>query len=267
MRDELRRQLTRRRAHVLLAAMVAIPLALAAIYGLRGAPELPSGASPQLVHLAASSALAFAVFVLYMCAPLLLVAVAAAFSGDSLASESTWGTLRYLLAAPIPRRRLLARKLAAALVLATGATLLLVATSLVIGVVLFGWKPLDTPVGGELATSDGLRRLLLATGYVLVTLVPFAAIALLFATILDSPLGSVGVATGIAVVSQILDVVPTLGSLRVLLPTHYALAWTDLFVDPPLPDDLAAGTLQAAIYSVAACGLAWWRFTRRDITG
>ncbi len=266
MRDELRRQLTRRRAHVLLAAMVVVPLALAAIYGLRGAPELAAGATPQLVHLAADSALAFTVFVLYMCAPLLLVAVAAAFAGDALASESSWGTLRYLLAAHIPRRRLLARKLAASLVLAAIATTLLVGTSLLAGVALFGWHPLDTPVGGELATEVGLQRVLLASAYVFVTLVPFAAIALLFATILDSPLGSVGVAVGIAVVSQILDVVPTLGTLRVVLPTHYALAWTDLFVDPPLPDELAAGTLQAALFAVVACIGAWHRFARRDVT-
>jgi ABC-2 type transport system permease protein len=265
MRDELRRQLTRRRAHVLLAAMLVVPLALAAIYALRGAPELPQGASPQLVHLAADSALAFTVFVLYMVAPLLLVAVAAAFAGDALASEASWGTLRYLLASPIPRRRLLARKFGAALVLATLATLLLVGTALVAGVVLFGWHPLDTPVGGELATDVGSRRLLLATLYVLVTLVPFAAFALLFATILDSPLGSVGVSVGIAVVSQILDVVPTLGTVRVVLPTHYSLAWTDLFVDPPLPDELAAGTLQAVLFTVAACAGAWQRFSRRDI--
>jgi ABC-2 type transport system permease protein len=266
MRDELRRQLTRRRTLVLLVAMVVIPLALAAIYALRGAPELAPGATPQLVHLAASSSLAFTVFVLYMCAPLLLVAVAAAFAGDALASESSWGTLRYLLAAPIPRRRLLARKLGAALALATTATMLMVGTSLLAGVVLFGWHPLDTPVGGELAASDGLRRVAIATGYVLVTLVPFATIALLFATILDSPLGSVGVATGIAVVSQILDVVPTLGDARVVLPTHYSLAWTDVFVDPPLPDELAAGVLQAAIIAVVAGLAAWHRFARRDVT-
>ncbi|MCW2921652.1 MAG: hypothetical protein JWL76_1526 [Thermoleophilia bacterium] len=265
MRDELRRQLTRRRTLVLLAAMVVVPLALAAIYALRGAPELPPGAGPQLVHLAADSSLAFTVFALYMCAPLLLVAVAAAFTGDALASESTWGTLRYLLAAPIPRRRLLARKLAASLVLAAMATTLLVGTSLLTGALLFGWHALDTPVGGELAADVGLQRVLLASAYVFITLLPFAAIALLFATILDSPLGSVGVAVGVAVVSQILDVVPTLGAVRVVLPTHYALAWTDLFVDPPLPDELAAGTLQAAVFTVTACAGAWYRFSRRDI--
>jgi len=265
MLDELRRQLTRRRVRVLLAAMVVIPLGLAGIFEVRGAPELAPGASPQLVHLAAGSALAFTVFVLYMCAPLLLVAVAAAFAGDGLASESSWGTLRYLLAAPVPRRRLLARKLAAALVLSAVATALMVAASLLVGLALFGWRALDTPVGGAIAADVGLQRVGIAAVYVLVTLVPFACIALLCATILDSPLGAVGVATGIAVVSQILDVIPTLGAARTLLPTHYALAWTDLFVDPPLPDDLAAGVLQATVISILVSAGAWWRFSRRDI--
>ncbi|MCW2928960.1 MAG: transporter permease [Thermoleophilia bacterium] len=267
MRDELHRQLARRRTWLLLGAMVLIPIALGLIYVVRGAPELVQGATPQLTHLAPTSALAFATFVLYLCAPLLLVAIAAAFTGDALASESAWGTLRYLLAAPIPRRRLLARKLAAGLVLASLATLLLVATSLAFGALAFGWDPLLTPVGGTLDPSSGAARLAWSTAYVLVTLAPFSAFALLFATLLDTPLGAVGVSTGIAVVGQILDSVPSLGGARVVLPTHYAYAWTDWFVDPPLPDDLAAGVLQSVAYSVAACLLAWWRFSGRDIAG
>jgi ABC-2 type transport system permease protein len=266
MRDELRRQLARRRTLVLLAAMVAVPLALAAIYAIRGAPELAPGANPQLLNLADGSALAFTVFVLYLCAPLLLVAVAAALAGDALASEAGWGSLRYLLAAPVPRRRLLARKLAASLVLSVLATVLLVGTSLLAGALAFGWHALDTPVGGQLAAGLGSQRVTLAVLYIVVTLLPFAALSLLLATVFETPLTAVGLATGVAVVSQILDVVESLGGARAVLPTHYQLAWTDLFVDPPLPDELAAGTLQAAIYAVAACALAWWRFARRDIT-
>lgn len=266
MRDELARQLTRRRTRVLLAAMGVIPVLLALVYAVRGAPELAPGATPQLLHLADGSALAFCVFALYMCAPLLLLAVATAFAGDAMASETQWGTLRYLLAAPIPRRRLLARKLAASLVLAAVATTLLVATSLVAGTVLFGWGPLDTPVGGTIDPGTALGRVLIAAAYAYVSVVPFVAIALLAAVVLDTPLGAVGVSTGIAVVSQIIDVIPTLGGARRALPTHYQLAWTDLFVDPPLPDELAAGVLQSAVVTVVACAIAWWHFARRDVT-
>ncbi len=266
MRDELMRQLTRRRTRVLLASMVLIPLALALIYAVRGAPELAPGASPQLLHLADDSALAFTVFALYMCAPLLLLAAAAAFAGDALASEASWGTLRYLLAAPIPRRRLLARKLAASVVLSGLATALLVATSLISGWALFGWGPLETPVGGQVAAGEGLQRVLVAGAYCLASVLPFVALAIACATFVDSPLGAVGVATGVAVVSQILDVVQSLGDARRVLPTHYQLAWTDLFVDPPVPDELAAGLLQATCYAVLAAAVAFWRFSRRDVT-
>ena len=69
-----------------------------------------------------------------------------------------------------------------------------------------------------------------------------------------------------ALIAQVLDVVESLGELRALLPTHYALAWTDLYVDPRILGDLARGVLQAAIYAVLAAAAAWWRFSRRDIT-
>ena len=39
----------------------------------------------------------------------LLVVVVALFFGDTVASEASWSGLRYLLAAPIPRTRLLRR--------------------------------------------------------------------------------------------------------------------------------------------------------------
>lgn len=266
MRDELARQLGRRRTQLLLAAMVVVPLLVLAPYLVRGAPELTPGATPQLQHLAAGSGLAFAVFVLWLCAPLLLVAIAAAFGGDGLAAEASWGTLRYLLVAPVPRRTLLVRKLGSALVLATLATLLLTGTSLLAGTLAFGWHGLDTPVGGALDPAAGSARLVLATAYVLVTLLPFLTLALLGATIVETPLAAVGLAIGVAVLSQLLDVVEALGDARAVLPTHYALAWTDLFVDPPRADDLARGALQAALITVASCAAAWWRFARRDVT-
>lgn len=265
MRDELARQLTRRRTRLVLALMVAIPLALVAIYVVRGAPELDPGATPSLQQLANGSALAFTTFVLYLCAPLLLVAVAALFAGDSVASEAAWGTLRYLLAAPIARRRLLARKLVTAVLLTALALALLVATSLVAGLVAFGWHPLDTPVGGIIDTGAASCRLLLTCAYVLITLLPFAALALWFSTLSDAPLAPVAGAVGVAVVAQILDVLPTLGRIRAALPTHYAYDWLDLYVDPPSGTDMSAGVLQSTIITVLALATAWWSFARRDI--
>ena len=265
MRDELLRQLTRRRTRFVLASMVVIPLLLAGIYVVRGAPKLAPGDTPALAQLADGSALAFATYVLYLCAPLLLVAIGALFAGDSIASEASWGTLRYLLAAPVTRRGLLARKLGAALTLLALALVLLIGTSLAVGAIAFGWHALDTPVGGVIAATPATWRLLLACAYVFVSIVPFAALALWFSVLVDAPLASVAGSMGIAVVAQILDALPTLGRVRSALPTHYAYDWLDLYVDPPSGADMSAGVLQATLVSVFALAAAWWAFARRDV--
>lgn len=266
MRDELVRQLGRRRTRFVIFAMALIPLALAAVYVVRGTPEIPPGSTPDLQALAASSALAFTAYVIYLCAPLLLLAVAALFAGEAVAGEAAWGTLRYLLAAPVPRRQLLARKFAAALVLAVFASAVLLGTSLLVGWACFGWGPLETPLGGSIPPGEASGRVALTIGSILIGLLPFAAIAFLLSVCIDSPLGAVAGSVGIAVVSQILDAVPAFGSLRVVLPTHYAYGWTDLFVDPPDTADVAAGVAQATIVSTVVLAVAWWRFARRDIT-
>lgn len=266
MREELTRQLRRRQTRLVLAAMVLIPLALAAIYTARDTGSLAAGSTPGLERLASTSALAFAAFVAYVTCPLLLVAVGAFFAGDSIASESGWGTLRYLLAAPVPRRRLFVRKLLGATLLTTLAAFILFATALLAGWACFGWHALETPVGGTIEPGAAAVRVALALGYILLGVLPFVAIALLMSVSVDSPLAAVGTSVGIAVIAQIADAVEALGQARVVLPTHYAFGWTDLFVDPPSYDDVAAGALQSVIIVVAAVVLAAWRFARRDIT-
>lgn len=266
MRDELVRQLGRRRTRFVLAAMALIPLALAAVYRLRETPEITPGSTPGLQELAAGSALAFTAYVIYLCAPLLLLAIAALFAGEAVAGEASWGTLRYLLAAPVPRRVLLARKLAAALALTVAATVVLLGTALLVGWACFGWGPLETPVGGSIPPGEASVRVAITVGSIMVGLLPFVAFAFLLSVVVDSPLGAVAGSVGIAVVSQILDAVPAFGDLRVVLPTHYAYGWTDLFVDPPDYADVAAGVAQSTAYATIALAIAWWRFARRDIT-
>lgn len=265
MREDLVRQLTRRRTRLVLGAMLAIPVLLAAIYVVRGAPEVPPGATPQLGQLADTSALAFTAFVMYLCGPLLLVAVAALFAGEAIAGEAAWGSLRYLLAAPVPRESLLLRRFGAALVLLGLALAILLGGALLAGWAAFGWHGLVTPVGGTIEPGAALGRCAMAAGYTFVTLVPFAALAILGSALLDLPLAAVATSLGAALFSQVLDAVPSLGESRTFLPTHHALAWTDLFVDPPHAEELAAGTLHASALTVAAVCLAVWRFARRDV--
>ena len=66
------------------------------------------------VDLAQESGANLTVFTLFASTGFLLVVVVALFAGDSVPSEASWSSLRYLLAAPVPRTRLLRQKLVVA---------------------------------------------------------------------------------------------------------------------------------------------------------
>ena len=89
------------------------------------------------------------------------------------------------------------------------------------GAVAFGWSSVQTPLAGALGVNTGLARLALGTAYVMATMAVVVALAFWFSTLTDSPLTAVGGAVVLIVVSEILDQVTALGSLRLGLPTHW----------------------------------------------
>jgi ABC-2 type transport system permease protein len=84
---------------------------------------------------------------LYFATPFLLVTVIALFNGDTVASEASWSTLRYLLASPVPRTRLLLQKMKVSLTLSAVAVLLVPTSAWIVGTIAFGTAPLQTPLG------------------------------------------------------------------------------------------------------------------------
>jgi ABC-2 type transport system permease protein len=219
-----------------------------------------------MVDLATTGGLNFALFSIYVSSGFLLVVVVALFFGDSVASEASWGSLRYLLAAPVPRSRLLAAKLIVAAGYSALAMLVLAATALLAGTLRYGWHPLRSAVAPELAPGAGLLRLLLVLGYLAVSLLVVAALAFLLSVSTDTPLGAVGGAVLLFIVSSILDQITALGDLRTVLPTHFADAWLGLLSTPVELDGVVRGTVSALCYGAGLVALAWWRFLRRDIT-
>ena len=117
-RVEFVRQLRRWRTIVAFAVLVALPWILVAAFKISG-PGSAGNGTPGLVTVATQGGLNFAAFSLFVSAGFLLVVVVALFCGDTVASEASWSSLRYLLAAPVPRARLLRQKLAVALAYAT----------------------------------------------------------------------------------------------------------------------------------------------------
>jgi ABC-2 type transport system permease protein len=263
---ELRRQFKRRRTLGVLIAMVALPLILIAALQLGGSEDAQSNSRINLVDVATDSALNFTLFVLFATTGFFLVVVFALFFGDTVASEAQWGSLRYTLATPVPRMRLLRQKWYAALVLAVGSLLTLVVVALVAGGIFFGFDDIRTPVGVTIAQGEGLLRLAGMLGYLVVHLLVVGALGFWLSTITDAPLAAVGGAVFTTIVFAVLDQVDQLGSIRDYFPTAFDFAWTDLLQTPVDSNDLFRGVIQASIYIAVFTTLGFWHFARRDVT-
>jgi ABC-2 type transport system permease protein len=260
---EVRRQLTRRRTQLTLGFLVLLPFLLVAAFKLGN--DGPSRGTPGLVDVATTGAANFTLFTVFVATGFLLVVVFALFAGDTVASEASWSSLRYLLAAPVPRSHLLARKLVVALGFSLFALVLLPAVAYLAGGLFFGWAPVRTPLGTTLPNGEALVRLGLIVGYLALTLVFVSALAFVLGVWTDAPLGAVGGAVLLVIVSNILDAVTALGDWREVLPTHYSYAWTDVLSPDIVWDEMARGVLWSLGYSLVLFVLAWWHFDRKDI--
>ncbi|MFE9693082.1 ABC transporter permease [Micromonospora sp. NPDC005806] len=265
---EFRRQASRRRTQLALGFMVLLPLIILVAFQFNSGNEDRNRNNEfgSLVDLAISGGLNFTLFSIFVSSSFLLVVVVALFCGDTVASEASWGSLRYLLAIPVPRARLLTVKLLVALAYSALALLLLAGTALLAGTLRYGWSPLRSQVSAELAPGDGLVRLLAVLGYLAVVLLVVAGLAFLLSVTTDAALGAVGGAVLLWILSSILDQITALGGLRALLPTHYSTAWLGLLSTPVQTDDLVRGIVSAVVYATGFWGLAFWRFTRKDVT-
>ncbi|MGD9988055.1 ABC transporter permease [Pseudonocardia sp.] len=264
LRVELVRQLKRRRTQVAFALVALLPVILWIAFSL--ASDGPPGATVNLVDLAKESAANFAVFALFASAGFLLVVVVALFFGDTVAAEASWSSLRYLLAAPIPRARLLRQKAIIAAGLSLAALLLLPVVSLIVGAIAYGPDALVSPTGEALSFWTAVGRVLLGAIYLALSMSWVAALAMLLSVSTDAPLGAVGGAVMASIVSQILDQITALEDLRDYLPTHYANAWADLLASTVDWGDMTRGVFSSLCYAAVFGALAVWRFQRKDIT-
>ncbi|MCZ4275447.1 ABC transporter permease [Rhodococcoides yunnanense] len=262
---ELRRQFGRRRTQLAIGFLALLPVILAIAFTVGSSSESDSDAG-GLIELGTRGGVNFTVFALFMSVGFLLIVVVALFFGDSVASEASWSSLRYLLAIPVPRTRLLLQKALVSATLSLAAIGVLVGVSLALGTALYGADPLVTPFGDGLAYGDAVARLLIAVGYIAVNLLWVAGLAMLLSVLTDAPLGAVGGAVMTSILMQILDQITALGSLRNYLPGHYANSWIDALSPTIEWNDMVVGTSSALAYATVFGVAAWLRFGSKDIT-
>ncbi|MDT9700223.1 ABC transporter permease [Streptomyces sp. P17] len=263
LRVELVRQLKRRRTLVMGAILAALPFVLLIAFAIGGEPE--GGDRITLLDTATASGANFAAVNLFVSAGFLLVIPVALFCGDTVASEAGWSSLRYLLAAPVPRARLLWSKLVVGLGLSLAAMVLLPVVALAVGIAAYGWGPLAIPTGGSLDAGTAAQRLVVVVAYLFVSQLVTAGLAFWLSTKTDAPLGAVGGAVGLTIVGNVLDAVTALGDWRHFLPAHWQFAWADAVQPTPEWSGMIQGTAISVTYAVVLFALAFRGFARKDV--
>ncbi|MFJ5022395.1 ABC transporter permease [Streptomyces goshikiensis] len=268
LRVEALRQWRRRRTLVMGGVLAALPFVLMTAFAVGGGPGGgPNGGNGRitLIDTATASGANFAATCLFVSAGFLLVVPVALFCGDTVASEASWSSLRYLLASPVPRARLLWSKLVVALGFSLAAMVLLPAVALAAGTAAYGWGPLKLPAEGSLAAADTVPRLALVVAFVFVSQLVTAGLAFWLSTRTDAPLGAVGGAVGLTIVGNVLDAVTALGSWREFLPAHWQFAWADA-LQPHLEwGGMVKGATVSVSYALVLFALAFRGFARKDI--
>ncbi|MFF3161704.1 ABC transporter permease [Streptomyces sp. NPDC003273] len=264
LRVELVRQLKRRRTLVMGGVLAVLPFVLLVAFAIGGEPSGRDG-RVTLMDTATASGANFAAVNLFVSAGFLLVIPVALFCGDTIASEASWSSLRYLLAAPVPRTRLLLSKLGVGLGLSLAAMVLLPVVALAVGTAAYGWGPLQIPTGGALDAGTAAQRLVVVVAYVFVSQLVTAGLAFWLSTRTDAPLGAVGGAVGLTIVGNVLDAVTALGHWRDFLPAHWQFAWADVVQQDPEWSGMVQGAAVSVTYAVVLFALSFRGFARKDI--
>ncbi|MEX5719708.1 ABC transporter permease [Geodermatophilus maliterrae] len=264
---ELRKMFRRPRTWTTIAVLNALPVLVAVLLQLTDLAPRPGEGPPFLSAVLTNGAL-FPLAALAIVLPLFLPIAVAVVSGDAVAGEAQAGTLRYLLARPAGRTRLLVAKLVAVLAFVVVTVVVVAAVGYVVGTTLFDAQPVaGTSVSGTSLTPEQLAgRTLLAIGYVAVSMLGVAAFGLFFSTLTDSPLAAALGALAVLVTSSLLFTLDAASPIAPYLPTRYWLAFVDLFRDPVLWRDVVRGLALQGVYVGVLLTAAWANFTTKDIT-
>lgn len=187
-------------------------------------------------------------------------------AGDAIAGEANAGTLRYLLVAPAGRTRLLLAKYATVLTFCLVATLVVAASALAVGAVLFPLGDVTTISGTTISFGDGLLRAALIAVVVAASLAGLAALGLFVSTLTGSGIAAMATMVGLLITVQILDTIPQLDAIHPYLFPHYWLSFSDLLREPLYWDEVQKNLGLQALYAVVFGSAAWARFTTKDIT-
>jgi ABC-2 type transport system permease protein len=280
IRVELVKLVRRPRSWVSILLLCGLPAVVAVFVAVTHLAP-PPGQGPALLSAVLSSGSLFPAAALAIVLPIFLPVAVAVVAGDSIAGEAGSGTLRYLLARPVGRTRLLVAKLVALVAYTLAAVALITVTAYLTGIGLFGAQPVAVTPGGPAAfgataattlsgtamtPTDIALRTLGSVAFIVVSMLGVGAIALFLSTVTDSALGAALGALAALVTSEVLVTLNAASAIDPYLPTRYWLAWIDFFREPIVWRNIERGFAVQGAYVLVFLGAAWAHFATKDIT-
>jgi ABC-2 type transport system permease protein len=263
LRSELKIIFGRRRNIAGMGVLAALPVIVAVSIRLSSSSQ--SG-GPDFISGIAGNGLFVAFAALALELPLFLPLAVSAISGDSVAGEANLGTLRYLLAIPAGRTRLLVIKYLAIVIFAFAATFLVALVGSIMGLALFGGGDMTLLSGTQTSMADGVWRLVLSSLYLAAQFSALGAIGLFVSTLTEQPIGATIAIVLVNVLMFILDSIAQLDWLHPWLLTHWWTAIGDLLRDPIATESIQRGLITAVVYAGTFWLAAWARLSTKDIS-
>ena len=275
---ELVKLVRRPRSWVAIALLCLLPAVVAVFVAVTHVVP-PPGQGPTLLSTVLSNGSLFPAAALAIVLPIFLPVSVAVVAGDAVAGEASSGMLRYLLARPVGRTRLLVAKLITLVVFVLAAVTAVALTAYVTGRILFGDKPISVGNGGitagvianslsgsPMTPAEILVRTLGAIAFIAVSMLGVGAIALFLSTLTDSSLAATLGALAALITSGVLVALNSAAAISPYLPTRYWLAWVDFFRQPILWRDIDRGFAIQGVYVLVFLAAAWANFATKDIT-
>ena len=270
--SELRLIFGRRRNQALLGVLAALPILIGVALRLQessgggGGGGRGGGQGPAFFSQVTDNGVFLALAAITVLLILVLPLAVAVVAGDSIAGEAGLGTLRYLLAVPVGRTRLLFIKYTAVVIFGLAACLLVTVVSLATGAALFPVGPVTLLSGTTVPLAAGLLRLLLVTLYVALAMAALGAIGLAVSTLTEHAIAAMAAILVIVVGSEVADSVSQFAAIHPFLPTHFWLSFDALLRAPVDWTSAVHGLLSFGVYVVIFGSVAWARFTTADVT-
>ena len=265
--SELRQVFLRRRNLLLLAVVALFPIIIGIGLRLASHPHGGGGGGGlSFVTQLTGNGIFLTFIALSLLLTLVMPVVVAVVAGDSIAGEAGYGTLRYLLAVPAGRTRLLAVKYAVIVVFAVAVTFEVSAVALATGAVLFPIGPVTLLSGTTVSLAEGILRLVLVSLYVSAAMAALGAIGLAVSTLTEHAIGAIAALAIFVVASEVADQVPQFAVIQPYLPTHWWSSFDALLRVPIDSSTLLKGLLSFAVYLLIFGSFAWARLTTADVT-